>query len=171
VFEHLGWDWDRRRSLNLVKVLASHLFIDRQLPVGDSHYVRIRLSGVVRSMDDVGEVLAEARDHLGSGRLRAAGCIAGVELERALKRLCAVLEADVRATLPTIANYNDALKAKKAYQQPTWRKIQHLGDLRNKCAHVLDQDPSKAEVRELLDGVDGILRALPEPVTTRNDAE
>ena len=159
-FQQLDWDWDRRRSLALIKVLDEHLFLEKQLTVGDSHRVRIRLSGAVRSMDDVGTALLEARDHLASGRLRAAGCIAGVELERALKTLCVILEADVRAKLPTIADYNDALKAKKAYQQPTWRKIQHLADLRNKCAHVLDEEPSRAEVDELLDGVDGVLRTL-----------
>lgn len=85
----------------------------------------------------------------------------GAERERALKNLCVALDADVRARLPTIADYNDALKAKKACQQPTWRKIQHLADLRNKCAHVLDEEPTDAEVRELLDDTDGILRDLP----------
>ncbi len=41
------------------------------------------------------------------------------------------------------------------------RKIQHLADLRNMCAHVLDDEPSGTEVQELLDDVDGVLRALP----------
>lgn len=112
-------------------------------------------------MDEIGNCMLEARDHLAAGRLRAAGCIAGVELERALKIRCAARGADVRARLPTIADYNDALKAAKVYQQPTWRKIQHLADLRNKCAHVLDEEPSEEEIRELLDDVDGILRGLP----------
>jgi hypothetical protein len=159
-FERLGWEWDRGRSLALIKVLDAHLFIAKRLTVGDSHNVRIRLAGAVRYMDEVGNMLIEARDHLAAGRLRAAGCVCGVELERALKNLCVALDADVRARLPTIADYNDALKAKKAYQQPTWRKIQHLADLRNKCAHVLDEEPSDADVRELLVDTDGILRDL-----------
>jgi hypothetical protein len=160
-FERLGWDWDRGRSLRLIEVLDRHLFIAKRLTLGDSHNVRVRLAGAVRVTDEVGNSLLEARDHLAAGRLRAAGCIAGVELERALKNLCVALQADVRAKLPTIADFNDALKAKKAYQQPTWRKIQHLADLRNKCAHVLADEPSSAELDELLEGVDRVLRALP----------
>ena len=159
-FEALGWEWDRGRSLRLIEVLDRHLFIAKRLTVGDTHNVRVRLAGAVRVMDEVGNALLEARDHLAAGRLRAAGCVAGVELERALKTLCVALDADVRSKLPTIADYNDALKAKKAYQQPTWRKIQHLADLRNKCAHALDEEPTDAEVRELLDDADGILRDL-----------
>lgn len=160
-FERLGWDWDRGRSLRLIEVLERHLFIAKRVALGDTHNVRVRLAGAVRVMDEIGNHLLEARDHLAAGRLRAAGCIAGVELERALKRLCAAKQAEVRPKLPTLADYNDALKAKKIYQQPTWRKIQHLTDLRNKCAHVLDEEPTEAEVRELLDDVDAVMRGLP----------
>lgn len=159
-FERLAWDWDRGRSLTLLNVLERHLFIVKRVTVGDVHNVRMRLAGAVRVMDEVGNILLEARDHLDAGRLRAAGCIAGVELERALKSLCVAKDAEVRAKLPTISDYNDALKAAKVYQQPTWRKIQHLGDLRNKCAHVLDGDPTEEEVRELLDDVDAVMRGL-----------
>jgi len=167
-FDHLGWEWDRTRSLNLIKVLEAHLFVAKQLTLGDSHRVRLRLAGAVRSMDEIGDALGEARSHLAAGRLRAAGCVCGVEIERALKTLCIAFEAEVRARLPTIADYNDALKAKKVYQQPTWRKIQHLGDLRNKCAHVLAEEPTEAEVRELLEDADAVLRALP-PGPTSDD--
>lgn len=160
-FDRLGWDWDRGRSLRLLNVLEHHRFIAKGLPLGDVHDVRVRLAGAVRVMDEIGNLLLEARDHLAAGLLRAAGCVAGVELERALKNLCAAKKAEVRARLPTISDYNDALKAAKAYQQPTWRKIQHLGDLRNKCAHVLNDDPTEGEVRELIDGAHAIMRSLP----------
>ena len=159
-FDRLGWDWDRGRSLKLLAVLERHLFVAKRVTVGDVHNVRMCFAGAVRVMDEVGNVLLEARDHLAAGRLRAAGCIAGVELEWALKDLCAATHAEVHAKDPTIAHYNDALKAKKVYQQPTWRKIQHLADLRNKCAHVLDEEPTDEEVRELLDNVDVVLRGL-----------
>lgn len=159
-FERLGWEWERTRSLRLIEVLDRHLFVAKRLTLGDAHNVRMRLAGVVRVIDDIGNSLLEARDHLAARRLRAAGCIAGVELERALKNLCLELQAEVRAKLPTLADYNDALKARKAYQQPTWRKVQHLADLRNKCAHVLTDEPTEAEVAELLEGVDSVLRLV-----------
>jgi len=160
-FDHLGWDWDRGRSLRLLEVLERHLFIAKRVTLGDTHNERVRLAGAVRVMDEIGNNLLEARDHLAAGRLRAAGCIAGVELERSLKTLCTARQAAVQAKDPTIAHYNDALKAAKVYQQPTWRKIQHLADLRNKCAHVLNEEPTEDEVRELLDDLDGVLRGLP----------
>ncbi len=145
--------------MRLTEVLERHLFIAKRLTVGDAHNVRVRLAGAVRVMDEISNRLLEARNHLASGRVRAAGCIAGVELERALKELCWANQAEVRAKLPTIAGYNDALKAKRIYQQPTWLKLNgHLTDIRNKCTHVLDENPTE-EVRELLDDVDAVMRS------------
>jgi hypothetical protein len=40
--------------------------------------------------------------------------------------------------------------------------IQHLADLRNRCAHVLDVEPTMDDALQLVDGVDAVLRALQE---------
>lgn len=161
VFEALGWEWDSRKSREVLTVLEEGLFATSRIPLGDQHNVRVRLAGAVWATDDVGASLAEARDHLSVGRARAAGCIAGVELERRLKSLCAARTLQARTRLPTIADYNDALKGGQIYPQATWRKIQHMADLRNRCAHVLDIEPTVDDARELLEGVEAILRALP----------
>ena len=161
VFEALGWEWDRGRSIDVLRALEAGVFAKSRIPLGDQHDVRLKLAGAVRVSDEVGASLAEARDHLAVGRARAAGCVAGVELERSLKELCLARSVVVRDKLPSIADYNDALKGARVYPQATWRKIQHLSDLRNRCAHVLDLEPTDEDARELVDGIEAVLRALP----------
>jgi len=161
VFDALGWEWDRGRSVDVLGALEAGVFARSRIPLGDQHDVRLKLAGAVRVSDEVSASLAEARDHLAVGRARAAGCVAGVELERSLKELCLARSVVVRDKLPSIADYNEALKGARVYTQATWRKIQHLTDLRNRCAHVLDLEPTDEDARELVDGIDGVLRALP----------
>lgn len=96
--------------------------------------------------------LNAARDLVKAKYLRSAGVIAGVVLERHLKRLIDTHEITFRKKAQ-IGNLNDALKGAGVYGVPQWRKIQRLGDLRNKCGHD-GEDPEKEEVEELLDGVE-----------------
>lgn len=105
--------------------------------------------------------LAEARDHLAVGRPRAAGCVAGIELERRLKALCLAGSVPITDKLPSLADYNQALRKAKVYPQATWRKIDALLDLRNRCAHVLELEPTPAHALELVDGIEEVLRVLP----------
>lgn len=161
VFEALGWEWDRGRSFEVLRALEAGIFAKSRLRLGDAHDVRLQLAGAVRVNDEVGTSLAEARDHLAVGRARAAGCVAGVELEQRLKDLCSSRSVVIHDKLPSISDYNDALKGSRAYPQATWRKIQHLSDLRNRCAHALDLKPTAEDARELVDGIEAVLRALP----------
>jgi hypothetical protein len=159
VFAALGWDWDRTRSLRITRVLQHGQFAHVQ-STNDMDNPRLSFAGAVRASDEVGSALAEARDHLSVGRPRAAGCVAGVELERRLKDLCRDPAIKVTGKLPTIADYNDALRKARVYPQATWRKIQHLADLRNRCAHVLDIEPTEADAQELVEGVDAVMRGF-----------
>jgi hypothetical protein len=92
------------------------------------------------------------------GFLRPVGALDGVIFERHLKNLLRKHDPPVtlhaNATLSTL-NY---LCKDKVYDVPVWRHVQHLGDLRNLCAHEKDREPTKDEVGELLTGVSGILR-------------
>ncbi|MDY0282601.1 MAG: HEPN domain-containing protein [Salinivirgaceae bacterium] len=92
---------------------------------------------------------------------RAAGAMAGVVLERHLKQVC--INHDVK--LPkkkhsTISDLNEALKQENIIDTADWRRIQLLGDIRNKCDHDKDVEPSKSEVNELIDGVKKITQTL-----------
>ena len=61
---------------------------------------------------------------------------------------------------PTLADLNDSLKASDIYDTPTWRKIQHLGDIRNLCDHKKDRSPTEAEATELITGVKVIVKTI-----------
>ena len=160
VFNFLQMPWDRGRSIDFLKVTDGYYFTKSMIPLGDQHTVRIRWAGAVRVNDAIGDVLQEPRAHLAAGRIRAAGCIAGVVLEGHLKYLCGMHSAPVVVKLPTLSDYNDAARKAKLYPQTTWRRIQHLTDLRNLCAHVLDREPTYQDASELLEGTDDVLREL-----------
>jgi hypothetical protein len=91
---------------------------------------------------------------------RGAGAIAGVVLEKHLAQ--ALLNHNLKLTKknPSISDLNDNLKSSGVYEVPTWRKIQHLGDLRNLCDHNKDREPKKEEVEELISGVEAITKTV-----------
>lgn len=104
----------------------------------------------------------EAASYLLKNRFhRAAGAMAGVVLERHLKQICITH----KVKLPnkkhlSISDYNDALHCGKIFDTVDWRKLQHLGDLRNKCDHDKDAEPTTEDVTELIDGVKKNIKTL-----------
>ena len=107
-------------------------------------------------MDDE---IAAARYLLKRGFLRPAGVLAGVTLERHLKNLLRKHSAPIKYRKNSaLATLNDLCKA-NVYDLVTWRKIQHLSDLRNLCAHDKTREPTNEQVTELIDGVSGVLRS------------
>ena len=86
-----------------------------------------------------------------AGHLRAAGVVAGVVIERHIKQVAAHHNFKSRRKKPTLAEFNDYLKKEAVIQQPMWRFVQHMGDLRNKCAHP-DDEPTKQDIIDLIAG-------------------
>jgi hypothetical protein len=106
-------------------------------------------------MDDE---LEAARHLISRGFLRPAGALAGVILERHLKTLLRKHTPPIKySDKATLAQLNDLCKD-TAYDVVTWRKIQHLTDLRNLCDHDKTREPTKDEVTELINGVSAILK-------------
>jgi HEPN domain-containing protein len=103
--------------------------------------------------------LAAARELLKAKHLRSAGVIAGVVLERHLKRVLATHGVKSPRT-QQIGKLNDALKEAKVYDVPQWRQIQRLGDIRNLCAHDNERDPTEDEVAELVDSVAKVVSTI-----------
>ena len=97
--------------------------------------------------------LDAARDLAKKKFTRAAGAVAGVVLERHLKEICDNHGVKLGRRMPQISNLNDALKDANVIDIPQWRFIQHLGDLRNLCAHGKESDPTQDQVEDLLAGV------------------
>ena len=117
--------------------------------------------------DVKGHLLAEIEDdelavaqRLVKINLRAAGAVAGVVLEAHLQRTAANHSVRIAKKDPTISDLNDPLKTAGVYDIPTWRKIQHLADLRNLCDHKKSREPNGPEVNELIAGVAAIVKTV-----------
>ena len=101
-----------------------------------------------------------ARELLKNKFARAAGAIAGVVLEKHLAQVCANHSVSVPKKHPGIADFNDALKSASVIDVAQWRFHQHLADIRNLCDHNKSADPSNDQVKDLLDGVDKVVKTL-----------
>ena len=91
---------------------------------------------------------------------RAAGALAGVVLERHLKEVCNNHGVKIRKRNPQISDLNDALKNAAVFDTPQWRSIQHLGDLRNLCAHDKESEPTTEQINDLLAGVAKVIETV-----------
>lgn len=94
------------------------------------------------------------------GFSRGAGAIAGVVLEKHLAQVCQNHKVKILKKNPSISDFNDKLKTAEVYETTVWRKIQHLGDIRNLCDHNKKKEPTKQDVEDLLDGVDKIIKTI-----------
>lgn len=91
---------------------------------------------------------------------RGAGAIAGVVLEKHLAQVLNNHNLKIVKKNPSISDLNDKLKSSEVYDTPTWRKIQHLGDIRNLCDHNKTREPKNEEVDELILGVSTIIKTV-----------
>ena len=91
---------------------------------------------------------------------RGAGAIAGVVLEKHLAQVLSNHKLKTTKKNPSISDFNDLLKSAEVYDTPTWRKIQHLGDIRNLCDHNKIREPKHEEVEELISGVESIIKTV-----------
>lgn len=114
---------------------------------------------IILQADIFDSEIESAKHLLKMGFLRAAGAICGVVLEKHFKSVCQNWNISIRKNNPTIADYNDALKD-CAYDIIEWRKIQHLGDIRNLCDHSKDREPTKEEVEELISGTERVTKTI-----------
>jgi hypothetical protein len=123
---------------------ALPLYLEHRL-----HDLELTVASIL--MDDE---LLEAEYLLKKGFIRAAGALAGVVLERHLKMLCDKNEPKLKYPKnATISQLSDILKGNNLLDIPEWRKIQYLGDIRNKCDHDKKVEPKKEEVNELISKV------------------
>lgn len=104
--------------------------------------------------------LATARELLRTKHLRSAGVVAGVVLERHLKAVASAHKVGLGRKKAQIGSLNDALKEARVFDNPRWREVQRLGDIRNLCAHDGDRLPNPAEVRELIEGAERIVKTV-----------
>lgn len=109
---------------------------------------------------DLFDTELDAADELNrNGFLRGAGAIAGVVLEGHLSTICEQHKI-AGSSNKTISPLNDLLKKNDVIDVPTWRLIQHLGDLRNLCDHKKDVEPTKEQMTDLIAGVRKIIKTV-----------
>ena len=94
------------------------------------------------------------------GFLRPAGVLAGVVMEKQLAQVCENRGLKTRKRNPTIGDYNDMLKKADVVEVSQWRFNQHLGDIRNACAHKKDAEPTRDQVNDLVAGVMKVTKTL-----------
>lgn len=104
--------------------------------------------------------LDTSKELLKNGFVRAAGAVAGVVLEKHLKEVCKNHNVRSAKKTPSISDFNDLLKNENVIDVPTWRFIQHLGDIRNLCDHSKEREPVKDEVSDLISGVNKITKTI-----------
>lgn len=101
-----------------------------------------------------------ARTLLKGKFVRAAGAVAGVVLERHLSEIANNHHVTMSKKNPGISDWNDLLKNSDILDTVEWRKIQHLGDIRNLCDHNKKRDPTVDEAEELINGVERIIKTV-----------
>ena len=94
------------------------------------------------------------------GFVRGAGAIAGVVLEKHLAQVFENHKLKITKKNPSISDFNDKLKTNEIIETPEWRKIQHLGDIRNLCDHNKKKEPLKEDVEEMISGVEKLIKNL-----------
>lgn len=103
----------------------------------------------------------KAKELCKNGFNRAAGAIAGVVLEKHLSDICRKHNVKIKKKgHPGISDYNETLKAANVIDQPRWRQIQFLGDIRNLCDHNKGTEPTKEDTLKLINGVDEIIKNI-----------
>lgn len=104
--------------------------------------------------------VAAARELAKAKHLRPAGVVCGVALEAHLSSVADRHKVKSGKKNPSIADWNEALKAASVIDVPTWRLIQRLADIRNLCGHKRDREPTTSEVEDLIAGTDKVLREV-----------
>jgi hypothetical protein len=94
------------------------------------------------------------------GFTRAAGAVAGVVLEGHLGSVCQRHALQAKKKNPSIADFNETLKSANVVDIVQWRFVQHLGDIRNKCDHKGNAEPTKEDVLELIEGVKKVTKTV-----------
>jgi len=104
--------------------------------------------------------LDASKELLRNGYIRASGALAGVVLERHLHHVIENHKLKIQKKNPSISDLNGLLKESVTIDTAQWRFIQLLGDLRNKCDHRKETEPTKDEINDLIVGVDKIIKTV-----------
>jgi hypothetical protein len=132
-------------QISIIKAIYSNL---------DSLLIDIK--GVIQDSFFTAEIKV-AEDLFRKKHLRASGAICGVVLENHFASVCENHKIEISKKNPSISIYNDAMKKHGVIDQPAWRQIALLGEIRNYCVHQKDRDPALDEIKTLIRGCKKIM--------------
>jgi len=110
---------------------------------------------------EASDPLFETKVLFKTGYFPAAGAMAGVILEQHLKTLCELQTPPLKLRGNTIDPLSETLKSAQIYDQTQHRRIQVMGDIRNRCSHSVSNPASKEEVWELIEDVSSFMLGYP----------
>jgi hypothetical protein len=91
----------------------------------------------------------------------------GKVLDSFLISLKSILQADLfdnelvkTKKHPTLAELNESCRTNNIFQKEVWRHIQLLADIRNLCCHHSEQEPTKDQLFELINGTNKITKTV-----------
>lgn len=105
------------------------------------------------------DFLEQAKQLDNSGYHVAAMVLAGGVLEDHLKKLCQ-RQSLTWSGSGSLSKYNDLLRD-VAYPQPTWRRIQAIGDVRNHAAHGEGDQVAPADVADAMQFISRLIADYP----------
>jgi predicted DNA-binding ribbon-helix-helix protein len=106
----------------------------------------------------IGAALDKAALLLKNKQLRAAGVVAGISLEKHLEQVCE--RRQLKISRKTIADLNELLKKYEVIDFPGYRHISLLSDLQLLCLKNNKREPEAAEVADLINGVDKVIKTV-----------
>ena len=104
--------------------------------------------------------LDQSRELAKNGFIRAAGVVAGVVLERHLKEVAEEHNLATKKKRPTGGDYNTLLTDHSILNSAESLRIGWLLEIRHRCAHDKNIEPTREEVERLIAGVDEVTRTL-----------
>jgi hypothetical protein len=91
--------------------------------------------------------------------LRAAGTVAGIALEKHLEQVCERHQVKV-SSRKTISDLNETLKRNELIDFPAYRHIGLLAELHQLCLVNRKREPEPAEVADLINGTDKVIKTI-----------
>ena len=92
--------------------------------------------------------------------IRAAGALCGVVIEKHLKRLSEKNDLQPDKKNPGINWYSSKLREKSIITVGQKKKIDYMADIRNRCDHPDDEEPTREEVMNLIGDTEWLIKSV-----------
>lgn len=110
---------------------------------------------------DIFEKEIDAAKHLLKNKyMRSAGAICGVIIEKHLIGVLEKYNISITKKAPGINDLNQLLYNNSIIDSTEYKLLTYLGDIRNKCDHNKQDEPTKEDVQALIDGTEKVIKTF-----------